>query len=74
MIRNFYIKASVDGRKTPLTGGSKSKDGGFLLTIHQRKDGESIKVIEIEGFVSKNDQLNTRIISSAVCEVIATKR
>lgn len=74
MIQNFWIEANIDGKKGSLKGGPKSKDGGFLLTVHQRKDGESVKVIEIEGFVGKNNQLNTRIISSAVCEVITTKR
>ena len=74
MIRNFWIEANIDGRKEPLKGGPGNTDGGFLLTIHQRKDGESVKVIEVEGFVGKNDQLNTRIVSSAVCEVITTKR
>jgi hypothetical protein len=39
-VRNFYLNASIDGRKTRLTGGPSRKDGGFDLTITQRHAGE----------------------------------
>jgi hypothetical protein len=39
MVRNFYISARVDGRKSPLSGGPRRKDGGFDLTIYQRHEG-----------------------------------
>jgi len=38
-VRNWWIEADVDGRKTPLSGGPRSKDGGFQLTIYQRVKG-----------------------------------
>ena len=50
-VRNFWIEANVDGRKTKLTGGPRSKDGGLALDIFMRSDGASEKVVHIEGFV-----------------------
>lgn len=37
--RNFWIKAEIDGRKTPLAGGPSSKDGGMDVTLLVREDG-----------------------------------
>ncbi len=37
--RNFWINAEVDGRKTPLAGGPRSKDGGMDVTLLVRDDG-----------------------------------
>ena len=37
--RNFWIKAEIDGRKTPLAGGPRSKDGGMDVTLLVREDG-----------------------------------
>ena len=37
--RNFWINAAVDGRKTPLAGGPRSKDGGMDVTLLVREDG-----------------------------------
>jgi hypothetical protein len=38
-IRNYWIDANIDGRKTRLTGGPRRKDGGFDLRIKIRNDG-----------------------------------
>jgi len=37
--RNFWINAEIDGRKTPLAGGPRSKDGGMDVTLLVRDDG-----------------------------------
>jgi len=50
-VRNFWIKADIDGRKTKLTGGPRHKDGGFDLTIYMRHDGAIIEALEIRGRV-----------------------
>ena len=39
MVRNFYIKGSIDGRKTDLSGGSGRKNGGMRLHLTQRNEG-----------------------------------
>lgn len=57
-MKNFYITANVDGRKTPISFGPRSKDGGFSLKIYQRSKGEKLVVLEIDGKVdSKGDLL-----------------
>ncbi len=38
-VRNFYIDCEIDGRKHRLTGGPRSKDGGFEMTITMREEG-----------------------------------
>jgi len=55
-MRNFYLEADIDGRKTNLTGGPSSKDGGFSLDIFMRSENKSEKVLNIAG-TSINDDL-----------------
>ena len=38
-LRNFWIEASSDGRRTDLEGGPRSKNGGLGVTIYQRNNG-----------------------------------
>ena len=35
-LRNFWIDAKIDGRKTELEGGPQAKDGGLSVDILQR--------------------------------------
>lgn len=51
MVRNFYIKGSIDGRKTDLSGGSGRKDGGMILHLTQRNNGSIEKCATIECYV-----------------------
>jgi hypothetical protein len=48
-VRNFWIEATVDGRKTPIAFGPRAKDGGFELKIYQREEGSSVHVLTIRG-------------------------
>ena len=48
MVRNFYIKGTVDGRKTDISGGSSRRDGGMILTITQRNNNAIEKCVSIE--------------------------
>lgn len=47
MVRNFWIEAAIDGRKTPLRGGPRA--GGFRLTVYMRKAGHITAPLYIEG-------------------------
>lgn len=38
-VRNFYLKANIDGRKTMLKGGPRKKDGWMEVEILQRDKG-----------------------------------
>jgi hypothetical protein len=49
-LRNFWIKADVDGQSTQRGFGPRSADGGFDLTICMRDNGSSTKPVRITGF------------------------
>lgn len=46
-VRNFWIEAEIDGRKTVLAGGPKSREGGLSLSLFQRSEGEVEEALEI---------------------------
>jgi hypothetical protein len=50
MVRNFYIKGNIDGRKTDISGGSSRKDGGMCLLLTQRNEGSIERCASIECF------------------------
>lgn len=66
-LRNFWVEADIDGRKTKLKGGPRNKTGGLHLKIRVRDSGTSVlgcKIIctEHDGdlilmFYDKNGQL-----------------
>ncbi len=33
-VRNFWIKANIDGRETKVEAGPVAKNGGFLLHVY----------------------------------------
>lgn len=60
MVRNFYIKGSIDGRKTNLTGGPSRRNGGMVLNLTQRNNGSIEKCATIECY-AEGDVLKTII-------------
>ena len=38
-VRNFWIEASIDGRRSSFASGPRGRDGGFVLEIHLRERG-----------------------------------
>jgi len=81
-VRNFWIEAEVDGRKTPVKFGPRGEDGGFSLTIYIRNRGEIERVAEITGTLVEGilgtpveeDSLVLWIECEADCEDIALER
>ena len=45
--RNFYLRAEIDGRKSELTGGPASKDGGMYVELLMRSEGKPVNVLRI---------------------------
>lgn len=41
-MRNFYLTAGIDGRKTTLCGGPRAKDGEMTVEVRQRDEGSSV--------------------------------
>jgi len=49
-VRNFWIEASVDGRRSDINTGPRKSDGGFSCTIYVREEGSiSDKYLRIGG-------------------------
>ena len=75
MVRNFYIKGSIDGRKTNLTGGPSRRNGGMVLNLTQRNNGSIDKCATIECY-AEGDVLKTIIYDkngNAVLENISER-
>jgi len=49
-VRNFWLDATIDGRKTELSGGPRSKEGGFELTIYMRDRGSIRRALNVSGW------------------------
>jgi len=57
VVRNFWIEGEIDGHKMGISGGPRSKDGGFSLSVHQRSQGDiDRRVIDIYG-IAKDGKL-----------------
>lgn len=60
-MRNFYMKSMIDGRRTLLTGGPRSKNGGMFITLYQKEKGESVEILSVVSTVLPNGKLKTVI-------------
>ena len=60
-MRNFYMESQVDGRKTLITGGPRTKDGGMVITLYQKEKGESVEILDVISSVLPNGKLKTVI-------------
>lgn len=56
-VRNFWLDLSVDGKKTDVGTGPRSRDGGFDLTIKQRDDGCVSDAVDIIGRAMSDGRL-----------------
>jgi hypothetical protein len=59
-MRNFWINARIDGRKTRLTGGPQSKTGGLELTLYVRDQGVSVPAVKLEAWADTDGTLRIR--------------
>jgi len=58
--RNFWIEGRVDGRKSEISGGPQSKDGGFSLVVYMRDEGTSKVGVKLDGFVDGEGRLHLK--------------
>lgn len=54
-VRPFYINADIDGRKTPLAGGTARKNGEHHIAVYQRDQGEITIPFKIEQYTEEQD-------------------
>jgi len=57
-MRNFWIEGRVDGRKSEISGGPQSKDGGFSLVVYMRDEGTSKAAVKVEGYADSDGRLH----------------
>lgn len=62
-MRNFWLTADIDGRKTELAGGPRHREGGMFVEIRQRDEGSSVVACHILCY-SAGDMLVTAIYDS----------
>ena len=48
-VRNFWLTAHIDGRRSPWASGPRSKDGGFSLEVLCRDRGAIARPVRITG-------------------------
>lgn len=66
-MRNFWLVGNVDGRRTALTGGPRSREGGLDLHLYQMINGESVKAIEVYGYPIGNGRLRVEVWAGGEC-------
>ena len=40
----FYINTDAEGRRTPIAGGTRKKDGEMTTTVYQRETKEQLQL------------------------------
>ena len=60
-MRNFYVDCDIDGRKTPVSGGPRSRDGEMNITVMQRNCGESFTAFTLRSHVLDDGRLCTKV-------------
>ena len=59
-VRNFYMNADINGRKTALYGGPSARNGGMSIRITQRNQGGIDDAVSIQCF-ELDGELNTDV-------------
>lgn len=74
-VRNFWITADIDGRKSQIESGPIRRDGGIYLTIKMRDDGDVRNVLTVVGTAADDGALTLEIIDGGkVIHTIHTRR
>lgn len=60
-VRNFWVNAEIDGQKTELSGGPRSKDGGMFINLNMRVNGRPVSVLHVTCAVNDDGTLRARI-------------
>ena len=67
-MRNFWIEATIDGKQTKLASGPRAKDGGFMMKVYQRDEGQSVTACEVIGAVDETGELCLTVYDE--CDVV----
>lgn len=73
-VRNFWIELDVDGKKTKVATGPRSKDGGFTAKILMRENGSiSERKVKITGY-EREGVLTVAVDADGLETQVFTKR
>ena len=61
IVRNFWLSADVDGRRSRVTGGPRARDGGITLRLYQRSNGEVRTALRVYCLASSDGTLRLDI-------------
>ena len=73
-LRNFWIEASIDGRRTDLEGGPRAKDGGMGVTIYQRDNGSKVTSATVSCYETGGELVTAVCIGGEFVGEFRTKR
>ena len=73
-VRNFWVDADIDGRKTELSGGPASKEGGMKITIKQRDEGSIVTAFRIYCYEEDGELYSEVYRGGALVTRFGTKR
>lgn len=51
----FYINTDAEGRRSPIAGGTRRKDGSMTTTVYQRDKGEITTPFKISQYTEERD-------------------
>lgn len=75
-VRNFWLEADIDGRRSRFEGGPRSKSGGFTVTVKQRDCGEVTTAGRLYGYAWADGTLTLAFVKAdgTRLELTATTR
>lgn len=68
-VRNFWLSATIDGRKETIGTGPVRADGGFDLTIKMRNKGGVMDAVEVLGRADKDGNIVLKVRAIGGCTV-----
>lgn len=61
-IRNWWITTDNEGgRPGPVATGPSHKEAGFTVRVDQRKNGDSVRALEVYGLVMADGRLKLQV-------------
>ena len=68
-IRNFWIRSEIEGRKTLLAGGPRSKTGDMTTDLLVKENGAPNKILRISCVPQENGTLRIRVYNADHCTI-----
>ena len=68
-IRNFWIRSEIEGRKTLLAGGPRSRTGEMATDLFVKENGEIYQALRISCIPQENGTLRIRVYNADHCTI-----